>query len=358
MASELLHDLNSSNDTLASHLHTVQEMEVETVELINNYALLQENKKYEIENAKTQIIECFDYIIDSFRAKQSQLINELDILLVEQHNDNLFTISSITTLINDQKRHLNQQLQSSSYDFNAYKQLYANHMDSIRQSMSAMSISICVDIDQNRLSQICGTLKKIITVDRCGYADESYNSYSLDETTDENILQNVTKFNDAVAAAAMGNVISDTDGETQYPEKDEYGYQVPKLQDKSKYKVAALEYCQKMGWARPTESAQFVEDKFEGTVSFGEPGKEHSASGEGSKQKNAMYDAYMKLVPLVIPKQNYINLIAKWSITQHPKTAFLRWSQEKGVVVPKPQFVMDATLRSWSCRLKWRGKII
>eukprot|EP01083_Nonionella_stella_P177936 627041_1 len=166
-----------SNDTLNSHLKQIQEMEMETIELINNYGLLQENKQREIAIVKTQINECFEHMIDLFKAKQSQLTNKLDTLMADKHGDNLCLISSITTLINGKKRSLSQQFQSSSTytkdaqtmvnHFNDSKLLYEANIKSIQQSMSTMSKPISIDIDRNRLSQIYGTLENIIQIDLC-----------------------------------------------------------------------------------------------------------------------------------------------------------------------------------------------
>eukprot|EP01083_Nonionella_stella_P225685 802089_1 len=228
-------------------------------------------------------------------------------------------------------------------------------------------------------------------------------------------VDNVNRFNENVAAAAMGlnnnmipeaeilcgrqqandnqslsprsvNAYGGTPGgfpsmdlaHAQHIDKDEHG--LPILPDKSKYKAVALEFCQKMGWKKPTEVQQYSPSGigYRGTVTFGKPGKERSASGEGTKQKSAVYDAYMKLVPVVIPKHTCQGLMAKWlpgyvkqkkvctstmgdggqSITRHPKSIFLEWSQKNGEVSPKPEFeeFSDASrnMRVWSCRLVWK----
>eukprot|EP01083_Nonionella_stella_P020166 55898_1 len=203
-------------------------------------------------------------------------------------------------------------------------------------------------------------------------------------------ILNANRFNEKVEAVAMGlndNVIPEAEilvddmsclDLAQHIDKDEHG--LPILPDKSKYKAVALEFCQKMGWKKPTEVQQYSPSGigYRGTVTFGKPGKERSASGEGTKQKSAVYDAYMKLVPVVIPKLTCLELMAKWlpgyvkqkkvctstmgdggqSITRHPKSIFLEWSQKNGEVSPKPEFeeFSDASrnMRVWSCRLVWK----
>merc|ERR1719410_1723018 len=71
------------------------------------------------------------------------------------------------------------------------------------------------------------------------------------------------------------------------PEIDDNGF--PILPDKSKYKAVAMEYCQKMGWQRPLETTQCVDSGYTAIVTFGEPGKAKSESGNGLRQKDAIY---------------------------------------------------------------------
>eukprot|EP00488_Nonionellina_sp_1-RS-2012_P001826 TRINITY_DN3146_c0_g1_i1.p1 TRINITY_DN3146_c0_g1~~TRINITY_DN3146_c0_g1_i1.p1 ORF type:complete len:122 (-),score=36.03 TRINITY_DN3146_c0_g1_i1:85-450(-) len=86
---------------------------------------------------------------------------------------------------------------------------------------------------------------------------------------------------------------------------------LPVLRDKSKYKAIAIEYCQKVGWRRPIESIQLTDNGYRAKVIFGAPTKERSASGDAHRQKNAIYKAYMRLVPIVIPKLSLIQLMNK-----------------------------------------------
>merc|ERR1712173_351444 len=83
-----------------------------------------------------------------------------------------------------------------------------------------------------------------------------------------NALKNDNKFDE--------NNDEKIDEETLYlkyginPEIDEYG--LPKLPDKSKYKIVATEFCQKMGWKIPLETTQCVGTGHRAMVSFGETG--------------------------------------------------------------------------------------
>merc|ERR1712154_202502 len=99
-----------------------------------------------------------------------------------------------------------------------------------------------------------------------------------------------------------------------------------------------------------------VDSGYRAIVSFGEIGKEQSASGDGLRQKNAIYEAYIKLVPALIPKKCAIELMIKWvpgynkkrkivsmttnshsgkSVTKHPKSVLLEWAQKNCVAPPK-----------------------
>merc|ERR1712154_100966 len=164
------------------------------------------------------------------------------------------------------------------------------------------------------------------------------------------------------------------------PEIDANG--LPILPDKSKYKAVAMEYCQKMGWKRPIEAAQSVGAGYRATVTFGEPGKEKSEYGDGLRQKNAIYEAYIKLVPIVISKRSAIELMIKWvpgykkhekvstatiaqsgqSITKHPKSVLLEWAQKNSIAPPKTVFSEFAdsvrNTRIWTAKVTFCGKTI
>eukprot|EP01083_Nonionella_stella_P020164 55893_1 len=225
-------------------------------------------------------------------------------------------------------------------------------------------------------------------------------------------VDNVNRFNENVAAAAMGlnnnmipeaeilcgrqqandnqslsprsvNAYGGTPGgfpsmdlaHAQHIDKDEHG--LPILPDKSKYKAVALEFCQKKGWKQPMEVHQNSPSGigYRGTVSFGKPGKERSASGEGRKQKSALYDAYMKLVPVVIPKLTCLELMAKWLpgyVKQkkvrtstmgdgHPKSEFLEWCQKNGKAHPGSKFKEfsdpSSNFREFTCIVEWNSMI-
>jgi len=142
----------------------------------------------------------------------------------------------------------------------------------------------------------------------------------------------------------------------------------------------AMEYCQKMGWKRPVEAAQMYGSGYRATVTFGKPGREKSESGEGLRQKSAIYEAYIKLIPKVIPKQHAIELMIKWvpgykkadkvstamvgqtgqSIMKHPKSVLLEWAQKNSITPPKTQFseYADSTrnLRIWTATVVFCGK--
>eukprot|EP01084_Bolivina_argentea_P089920 162120_1 len=164
------------------------------------------------------------------------------------------------------------------------------------------------------------------------------------------------------------------------PDLDAYG--LPILPDKSKYKAVAMEYCQKMGWKRPIEAAQCVGTGYRATVSFGKPGNEKEAAGDGVRQKNAIYEAYIKLVRIVIPKICAIELMIKWvpgykkqekvstatiaqsgqSIMKHPKSVLLEWAQKNSIAPPKTTFSEYAdssrNMRIWTAKVTFCGKTI
>ena len=69
------------------------------------------------------------------------------------------------------------------------------------------------------------------------------------------------------------------------PDVDSHGLSI--LSDKA----VAMEYYQKMVWKSHR--------------GFGKPGKERRESGDGLRQKNALCEAYIKLIPTVIPIHSY-----------------------------------------------------
>merc|ERR1719464_402214 len=94
------------------------------------------------------------------------------------------------------------------------------------------------------------------------------------------------------------------------PDLDMNGLPIPS--DKSKYKAVAMEYCQRSGWKKPTERPQSYGSGYRVTVMFGPPNKERSASGDGLQKKEAMYEAYTKLLPQLVPRDALIKLLVKW----------------------------------------------
>ena len=164
------------------------------------------------------------------------------------------------------------------------------------------------------------------------------------------------------------------------PEMDRHG--LPILPDKSKYKAVAMEYAQKMGWKRPLEQAQSTGMGYRATVHFGPNGQEQSASGQGLRQRNAIYAAYIELVPRVIPKRAAIELMLKWvpgfvkqeavmttapnpggtSMMKHPKSVLLEWAMKNNLAPPKTEFMeyADASrnLRVWTAIVKFCGRTV
>merc|ERR1719384_2482227 len=126
---------------------------------------------------------------------------------------------------------------------------------------------------------------------------------------------------------------------------------LPILPDKSKYKAVAMEYCQKMGWKKPLETTQSVGAGFMAVVTFGGEGNERTISGNGLRQKNAIYDAYSKLVPIVIPKEAAIELMIKWvpgykkqkklSMNKHPKSELVMGTKKLYCSTKNNIFCMD-----------------
>merc|ERR1712228_1060186 len=179
-------------------------------------------------------------------------------------------------------------------------------------------------------------------------------------------------------------------------------YGIPVLSDKSKYKCLAIQFCQKMGWNKPNEYVQFdsLNSQYRATVTFGRYGREKSASGQGKKQKIAIYEAYIKLLPVLIPKEWAMEAISKWipgkfgnvdnlkkenvqnaepvfnatpqnaeeeesqplPTTKHPKSILLEWAQKHSIAPPKTVFFEFADLRKnvriWTAKVTFCGKTI
>ena len=164
------------------------------------------------------------------------------------------------------------------------------------------------------------------------------------------------------------------------PDVDCHG--LPVLPDKSKYKAVAMEYAQKMGWKRPLERSQCIGSGYRATVSFGPTGSEQSASGQGLRQRTALYAAYYQLVPRVIPRRPAIELLLKWvpgfvkeeavmttapnpggqSMMKHPKSVLLEWAQKNNLAPPKTKYAefADATrnLRVWTATVVFCGMTV
>merc|ERR1712244_120088 len=153
------------------------------------------------------------------------------------------------------------------------------------------------------------------------------------------------------------------------PEIDDNG--LPILPDKSKYKAVAIEYCQKMGWRRPLETTQCVDSGYRAVVTFGETGKEKSDFGNGLRQKNAIYEAYIKLIPVLIPKEYAIELMIKWVpgykkqakvSMKHPKCILLEWAQKNLIAPPKTVFseFFDSVtnMKIWTANVTFCGETV
>eukprot|EP01084_Bolivina_argentea_P126325 223695_1 len=145
---------------------------------------------------------------------------------------------------------------------------------------------------------------------------------------------------------------------------------LPVLQDKSKYKMVSVAYCQKMGWKPPTESVQIVPNGYSATACFGPLGNEVTACGRGVRQKNAIYSAYMQLAVTVIPKERAIELMKKFipqyqnkeMRNKHPKTRVVEWAQKHKIAAPKTKFkhVVDEGLkvRAWTASATFCGRTV
>merc|ERR1712154_608597 len=101
----------------------------------------------------------------------------------------------------------------------------------------------------------------------------------------------------------------------------------------------------------------------------------------GLRQKSAIYEAYTKLVPVLIPKGNAIGLMMKWvpgwkqkiasptatvhsgrPIIKHPKSLLLEYALKNCIAPPKTifsEFTDDArNMRIWTAKVTFCGKII
>eukprot|EP01084_Bolivina_argentea_P219166 371786_1 len=135
---------------LNSHMNELQQMEVETIGLINQYSLLQKAKHDRITNAKSQINTHFENIINKLKSKQNEFLIQLDNISNDiQSEQSIF--KSITSIINKQKQYISHyENKGNSYqleinkinkinqNFNKSKQLYLSHVTSITNSISSI----------------------------------------------------------------------------------------------------------------------------------------------------------------------------------------------------------------------------
>jgi len=118
------------------------------------------------------------------------------------------------------------------------------------------------------------------------------------------------------------------------------------------------------------------------TVMFGPPNKERSASGDGLQKKEAMYEAYTKLLPQLVPRDALIKLLVKWvpgfkkpevvstatigdtgqSILKHPKSVLMEWSQKNSFTPPKTTYSeysdSSRNMRIWTAKVVFAGKTV
>eukprot|EP00490_Sorites_sp_Unknown_P005658 CAMPEP_0114662664 /NCGR_PEP_ID=MMETSP0191-20121206/25285_1 /TAXON_ID=126664 /ORGANISM="Sorites sp." /LENGTH=257 /DNA_ID=CAMNT_0001899535 /DNA_START=478 /DNA_END=1248 /DNA_ORIENTATION=- len=144
-----------------------------------------------------------------------------------------------------------------------------------------------------------------ITDQETQYSSHDTSSITASDTWSSHVVSD-SKMNET-KKGCLQNLVP---GLTFEPEKDRFG--LPLLKDKSKYKAVANQYCQLKLWSRPVEQTQNIDIGFRATVTFGDSKHLASASGDGLSKKAAIYDAYKKLIPSVIPRHIAIQLMIKF----------------------------------------------
>jgi len=132
-----------------------------------------------------------------------------------------------------------------------------------------------------------------------------------------------------------------------------------------------------MGWKKPFETTQCIGVGYRAIITFGEKGKEKTKSGIGVRQNSAIYEAYIKLIPIVIPKQSAIELMIKWvpgykqlicysdsshSFKKHPKNTVFEWALKNNIAPPITIFskFKDSVknMKIWTAKVTFCGKTV
>ena len=130
---------------------------------------------------------------------------------------------------------------------------------------------------------------------------------------------------------------------------------------------------------------QCVGRGFRVTVSFGKAGREKSESGDGRDKRSAIYAAYQKLVPRIIPKSVCVELMNKWvpgyrkadnsrvstsmpagvgghAVMKHPKSVLLEYANKYSFAPPKTNFSdfcdSSRNVRVHTARVTFYGKTV
>eukprot|EP01084_Bolivina_argentea_P158553 276171_1 len=154
-----------------------------------------------------------------------------------------------------------------------------------------------------------------------------------------------------------------------------YNYELPELHDKSKYKRVAMLYCRKMGWKQPEETVQSLpKSGYRATVSMGAMNEIRKMTVDGDRKKRSVYNAYIRLIPLVIPRQAALELAEKYlplassvrgrgnkranKMEKHPKSKMLEWAQKHGIKPPTINFteIRQNNIILWSAESHFCGK--
>ena len=169
-------------------LQQCQQLEMNTVMLIQQCSNYREQHKFEINSAKTEIDQVFNSIYNKLRYQQTQLHKELDNINNQNNtNNNHMLLSQALQSINLAKQETNNYLQLSEYGHNySYESLMSsiikmqsnfetarnNYMECvnlIQQNISKEHVnSITVNIDKDRVKQINARLQNLcnIKIDR------------------------------------------------------------------------------------------------------------------------------------------------------------------------------------------------
>ena len=237
----------------------------------------------------------------------------------------------------------------------------------------APTISDCISDDDGKESTI--NITDDITDQETQYSSHDTSSITASDTWSSHVVSD-----SKTSETKKGCLQNLVPGLTFEPEKDRFG--LPLLKDKSKYKAVGKEYCQLKGWSRPIEQTQNIDIGFRATVTFGDSKHLASASGDGLSKKAAIYDAYKKLIPSVIPRHIAIQLMIKFvpgfdapkskvlvvantnfgNPPKHPKSLVIEWANKHNVEPPISRFGEEIDhhkdAKKWKVKVNFMGQTV